>query len=156
MPKKKTTEQESKGLSEREEGFLQDVVAGLDTIIAYRKWWKNGYSDAKCRYEGKSILEREHVQKRLQELILERQLDVLLDEKFVIDLLKRTAIEQFGKNVGVKALELLGKKLAMWTDKQIIDETKDYREQAERIWNEHLRKKEANEIEFPEKDGTDD
>jgi DNA-binding ferritin-like protein (Dps family) len=153
MAKKKLKE-----LTEREENFIQDILSGLDIVDAYKRGWENTYKDSKCRYEAKKILEKELVQARMQALILERQTDVLLDERFVIDMLKKTAIEKFGTAAGVRALELLGKKLAMFTDKQIIDDTKSYREQADAAWEDHLKRQAAKEgadiVEFKEKDGT--
>lgn len=155
-------------LSEREENFVQMLLDGADILEAYRANWKNGYTDIKARHEAKKILDRNHVQARMQNLVVERQADVTLDEKFVIDILKKTALQCFGTTAGTRAAELLGKYLAMWTDRQVIDDKSSHAKQADDSWDRYMRHKNGeviedekeeeveNVYEFSIKDGTDD
>ena len=88
-----------------------------------------------------------------------------LDEKFVIDILKKTAIQSFGTTAGIRATELLGKYLAMFADRQIIDDQSSHAKQADDAWDRYQKKLNGEEIteeeevenvyEFTIKDGTD-
>ena len=57
------------------------------------------------------------VKKRIDELLKERDRQFLVDKKFVIDRLKKIAEDEKGTALEVKALELLGKSMGLWSER---------------------------------------
>jgi hypothetical protein len=153
-----------------EASFVDDIVNGFDLLEAYRRNYTNGYNDAKARHAAKQILKREKIQDRMQQMILDRQDGLSLDEAFVIDNLKRIVKDKPGSTQAVRALELLGKKMGMWIDKQVIEEVSSHRDIATQMI-ERVQARERGEevvplevieeettaeiIEFEIRDGTD-
>jgi len=156
-------------LSDREATFAEDIVNGYWLLDAYRRGWTNSYNDTKAMFMARKLLKKESISKRIQQLILERQGNVNVDEAFVLEHLKKIVLERSGTNQAVRALELLGKYMAMWVDKQVIDDTRGQREIAEQMWErrqamergeevkplEEVKESSVELLDFEIKDGTD-
>jgi len=160
-------------LTEAQEAFVQDILNGMDEVEAFRNNYSTtGLDDRKTRYRAKQLLQNDKVQKRLQALILDRDMEAIVDKKFVIDLLKKTSLEKYGTQIGIKATELLGKHLGLFADKHII-QNEEHIKAAEEVWQNIQREKAGEEvlplsdkaggdkdtfeiIEFEPRDGTND
>jgi len=111
-------------LSEKQEAFVNAVVTeGLDPEAAFRKVYDcSSRSDTRVRSDAKAMLKNDAVAARIEQFVFERKNEKFLDERWVVDMLKRTAISKEGTNVGLKALELLGKHMAMFVDRQTVED----------------------------------
>lgn len=125
-------------INEREEQFMEYILEGMDSLEAYRKCWANGYSDTKARSMVKSILNKEHIQQYMQAQILDRHENIMLDEAFVISNLKKIVFNNPNSGSAVKALELMGKKLGMWIDKQVVETNGSQSDTAEKMFERRM------------------
>jgi hypothetical protein len=116
-------------LSEQQEAFVLGVVEdGLDPVAAFKKAYDCGSrSEARIKSDAKQMLKKPAVSARIEQYVFERKNEKFLDERWVVDMLKRTAIDKEGTTVGLKALELLGKHMAMFVDRQTIEDPNNVR-----------------------------
>jgi len=158
-------------INEKEVQLIDAVLEGKGPTEAYKEIYKNSYTDTKCKYQANLILKKECVVEYMSTALLDREKSVVLDEPFVIELLKDIAIscKKDNPNTAVRAAELLGKTMAMFSDKQVLDTTTGHREMSDKIWKmredieagiepEPIEKVEDKTqiIEFKVKTGTDD
>jgi len=113
-------------INEREDTFVNLILSGMELLEAYREVYHNGYNDSKARHAAKAILKKEHVAEYMQSLILDRSEGLKIDEAFVIDNLKKVVMERAGTTQAVQALKLLGQYMAMWVDKQVIEDNSSH------------------------------
>ena len=125
-------------ISEAEENFMNYILEGMESLEAYRKCWANGYSDTKARSIVKSILAKDHIQQYMQMQILDRHDSIMLDEAFVISNLKKIVFNNPNSGTAVKALELMGKKLGMWIDKQVVETGTSQSDIAEKMFERQM------------------
>ena len=128
----------TRSINEREEQFCLDLIEkGLDMETAYG----NSYSIApswnasRVRSEARKIAKRPEVAAYLEALVLDRQNDHMLDEKFVIDMLKEAALKNRNSPTGIRALELLGKTMGLFKERQIIDDPGGKRATANKLFD---------------------
>lgn len=142
-------------LTEKEEKFVQNYLDGMDLVEAYTNAYDvdSKQHPAKLRYAAKLILDRPHVRSRFEMLIMERNTEFKVDQKFVIDILKRTAIERFGTSQGVRAAELLGKTLNMFVETHVVEDSNKFGDTLEEIWNA---KKEGKVLTFDQSETYDE
>jgi len=162
-------------ISEQEEGFIQQILAGDELLNAYRKFWKdNDYTDAKARYLANQLLKKDRITKRIESILLDRKADTPIDSKFVTDILKDIAVNQKSAHPSsaLSAAIAIGKILGMFDEKIDNNDAEGHRKLSARIWerrqakirgekvepleDEILEEKETEVIEFKLKDGTDD
>jgi phage terminase small subunit len=99
--------------------FIKDFVASAAAIRA-------GYSEQTARKVGYQLLMKPHIAAKIDELQGERIKRTKIDSDEILRRLMRIAdrTEQDGDyNAALRSLELLGKNLAMWTDKNISEVT---------------------------------
>lgn len=136
-------------LSDKEEAFCWNYIMGgmspSDAVI------EAGYTctSRPNKYkEARRILEREIIKKRITELLEQRDREFLLDKKFVVDGLKRIAIEQKGKPGEIRAFELLGRSIGAFDDKQVQEIGAGHAKLADDAWairKKHIAKHEPKE-----------
>lgn len=166
MAQKKTVE-----IKERETRLVENILDGLSNLEAYKKVYINTYTDTKCKYEVNKILKKQCVIDYTEHLIVERESRVSVDEPYVIGIIKHIATHNKDKKpaVALNAAIALGKTMAMFADKQILDTTLGHREMADKVKEmrdaldrgetpEPLEEKDDKSriIEFKIKDGTND
>jgi len=155
-------------LTQSQDDFCEYVAEGLSLPEAYRKAYPRFNGEVKeLNRRAKTVYQMVEVQARLSQLIMERKNSINIDEKFVIEHLKKTVEENPNTNVSVRALELLGKYLAMFADRKIVEDGTGQRDLAQQMFERRqrmLRGEEVtplkedtgeNVIEFEIKDGTD-
>lgn len=99
--------------------FLKDFTASKAALRA-------GYSDQTARKVGYQLLMKPHIAARIEALQGERSKRTKIDSDEILRRLARIAehTEREGDyNAALRSLELLGKNLAMWTDKSISEVT---------------------------------
>jgi phage terminase small subunit len=134
-------------ISDKEEMFIEYILEGMGSLDAYRKCFANGYSDTKARSIVKGILNKEHIQQYMQMQILDRQGSIALDEAYIISNLKKIVVNNPNSNNAVRALELMGKKLGMWIDKQVVETTGSQSETAEQMFERRMAIEAGEEVE---------
>ena len=109
-------------LTEKQKRFVEEYLVDLNaTQAAIRA----GYSPKTAYSMGQRLLKNVEVQKAIQEAIQERQKRTEITQDMVVDELRAVAFAKAGDYTDstlkysnkLKALELLGKHLGMFTDK---------------------------------------
>ena len=100
--------------------FLHEYLRDLNATRAARD---AGF--AHPNVQGSQILAKPHIKKRLAEAILERSERLKLDADWVVSQLEKEATDQSNSSaVRVRALELLGKHLGIFSsDKLVVNAT---------------------------------
>ena len=96
--------------------FLQEYLLDLNATRAARD---AGF--AHPNVQGSQILAKPHIKKRLAEAILERSERLKLDADWVVSQLEKEATDQSNSSaVRVRALELLGKHLGIFSSDKLV------------------------------------
>ena len=115
--------------NDKHERFCQEYLKDLNATQAYTRSFKEGLTNNTARTNGSCLLAKTNVQCRIQELKDERSKRVQITVDDIInDLIsiKNTCIEknEEGQFIdrsmipsGIKTIELLGKHIGMWNDK---------------------------------------
>lgn len=148
MAKKKAEDNRSLKLSEKEESFCVAIVEdGKTPVEAFTENWSIAGKDAtRIRYEAKQVQKRENVARYLEQMLFDRQNRQVMDEAFVVDMLKDAALKNKGTTVGIRALELLGKSMGIFKDRQIIDDPTGHRNSANNLFNLARRQQQGEDI----------
>jgi len=118
-----------KNITEKQRLFCQEYIIDLNGKQAAIR---AGYSKKSAQEQASRLLSYAKVQQELEKLMLERSGrmcvdadDVISGIKSVIDDATKKGDDDSMKNhtAALKGYELLGKHLAMWTDKKIVDST---------------------------------
>ena len=121
-------------LTKNEEMFIHNhVVEGMTPYDAIKASGYKATAPQNVYRESYRILERPLVKKRIDELLKKRDRQFLVDKKFVVERLKKIAIEKQGTALELKALEHLGKYLGIWTEKIDLS-TGDHAKTADEAW----------------------
>lgn len=126
------------GLSNREEMFCREFIVDMNgTRAALRA----GYSEASAKTTASTLLSNPNLLARVQELVRQRQVATRITAQSVLDNLQlvldrclqavpvldregnQTGEWQFDSRGATKALELMGKHLAMFTEKVEVSTT---------------------------------
>jgi hypothetical protein len=156
-------------LTRKQVAFCLDIVDGYSEFEAYkRNYTNNKLTDIQVRFYAKELMEKEAIQAYIGQLVVDRKNNPKVDEQFVIENLKKIVIDKQGTTTAVRALELLGKYLAMFVDRQTVDVNSSQRETAEMLFERRMamaRGEDVPELEdvnnsdkiikFEIKDGTD-
>ena len=123
-------------ITKNETGFCHDLIElGMSVEEAYSNNWSvKGKKPSNIRYMAKKMMKKDTVQKYMDNLMFERKQVSHMDEKFVTDHLKEAALRNKGTTVGVRALELLGKSLGMFKERQIIEDSTGHRASANKLF----------------------
>ena len=108
-------------LTYRQEVFANEFIKDFTATKAARR---AGYSEQTATKVGYQLLMKPHIAARIEELQGDRMKRTKIDSDEILRRLVRIAekTEQEGDwNATLRSLELLGKNLAMWTDKTISD-----------------------------------
>jgi len=139
-------------LTQREERFCWLYVMGdesgksIKPIDIIKQSGYKAKSTQNCYHEYKRILERSIIQRRIDELVKQRDKEFLVDRKFVIEELRKIAEAEKDSAQKVKALELLGKHLGLFEER--ISISKDRHAQiADDVWKKREKQIMANEQE---------
>jgi len=155
-------------LSIKQDNFCNNIAKGLSLEEAYADVTNADADPNEIRRRAKKMYGKPEVQARIKQLILERSDSISVDEAFVIEHLKKIVAESPTSNVGVRALELLGKHLAMFVDRKIVDTNESQRDLAQKMFErraalsrgeevpslETEKKQDPKLIKFKIKDGT--
>lgn len=109
---------DAKRLTAKEEQFCQRYLVHLNITKAAQE---AGYSKNRPDQRGWEVLQKEKVQKRIQNLMDERGERTKIDQDYVIGSLKEVAdkcmgSENWNPKAANKSLELLGKHLKLFTE----------------------------------------
>ncbi len=118
-------------LSARQKAFVQYYIVSLNATQAAVE---AGYSSKYANRQGAQLLARPKIQAAIQKAMKERIARVEVDQDYVIQRLKTEAeLEGEGASHGarIKALELLGKHLGMFTDRVQMELSGDVNLRAE-------------------------
>lgn len=108
-------------LTERQKMFCKEYIVDLNATQASIR---AGYSEKTARQIGSENLSKPYIQDEIASLIKEREERVKLTADKVLEDIERVRTLAEGSeqyNVSLKASELQGKHLAMFTDKQQIN-----------------------------------
>lgn len=113
-------------ISKRVANFIDMIVVkGISQVEAYREnYATTNWTDADVRYEVKKLLKKPEIAEYMQNVLMTRKNMKNIDETFVIDMLKATAIAKKDTQIGVRALELLGKSLGMFKEVSVTENDK--------------------------------
>lgn len=116
-----------KKLTPRQEVFVKEYLVDLNAKNAATK---AGYSKKTANAQGCQLLDNPKVKAQIDKEMGKRAARVEISQDYVLQSIKDTieAARQTGKDHGsvLKGLELLGKHLAMWTDKKEVKSTVEH------------------------------
>jgi hypothetical protein len=101
-------------LTVMQDDFCNGIARGLSLEDAYAEASSTKVERKRVRYLARKMYALPEIQARVRQLIVERTETVNVDESFVIEHLKAVVKESPTSSTGVRALELLGKYLAMF------------------------------------------
>ena len=107
-------------LTPKQEMFCREYLVDL---CATQAAVRAGYSGKTAQWQGPQLLVKSHVQNRISELKADREVVVGITAEYVLRGIRETteeARETGERSVALKGYELLGKHLAMFTDKQQV------------------------------------
>jgi len=116
-------------ITEKQRLFCQEYITDLN---GKRAAIRAGYSEKSAQEQASRLLSYAKVQRELEKLMQERSKRMQIDADDVIQGIKSivdNAIQinddgnMLNPTAALKGYELLGKHLAMWTDKKIVDST---------------------------------
>jgi len=112
-------------LTDKEKAFCEIYVwfSNFDIETAMRM---AGYTYATRRdfvAAGRKLLKNQHIHNHIALLVEERNGALTMDKFYVIEKLKREFIEndKVGESNKLRALELLGKHMDMWSEKKVVN-----------------------------------
>ena len=140
--KRAAEEPSRRRLTDKQEKFVQNVLSGMTQVEAYRDAYPGGRSsDAVVSKNASALLKKPHVQSRYEELLEKVRKEgerrgVMTAAEVLEELSRIAAGENPEAKVSdqLKALELLGKNHALFTDRHELDgvqaviEVQDYDE----------------------------
>lgn len=110
-------------LSEAEEGFCQDVVAGLDLLLCFRRNYPNDKrKDNKARYQARMILKKPKIADRVQYLKSQQDFDGTITPETLKAKAWEWVHEYAGRPAGIAAFRLLCKDAGIGVDKLVIED----------------------------------
>jgi hypothetical protein len=120
-------------LNEKEESFCRHLVYDLMTVVEAAK--QAGYVEQKCNasYVHRYILNRPSVQARIEEMRRHKEYESICDRHFVLEELKKIVTTNSGTPQAVKALELLGKHINLFSENVNIN-VGDQASVADEVW----------------------
>lgn len=120
-------------LNEQEEAFCRGLVYELLTVPEALRYAK--YNDEWCSatFGHTKLLNRPHIQARIEEMRRHKEYDSICDRHFVLDELKKIVTTNSGTPQAVKALELLGKHINLFTENINVN-TGDQASVADEVW----------------------
>lgn len=134
-------------ITEAEEGFCQDYVAGLDLLTCFRRNYPNdNRKDNKARHQSKIILQREHIAIRIKFL---QELGNY-DKQVTADTIKAKLWEwtnsMAGKPGGIAAIRILAKDAGIGLEKINVEDNTGLVELQHNIFERRLARLEGREV----------
>jgi len=110
------------GLTAKQEAFAQGVVKGLTLADAYRQAYDaENMKEASIYNEASRLMDHPQISQRVSGLIKAQEERTLHDharlKRLVLERLHNEAMNADSDSARIRALELLGKSIAMFTDK---------------------------------------
>ncbi len=101
-------------MNDRQKNFVQQYVMDFNaTAAAVRA----GYSKKIGYSQGSRLLKKAEVQQAIQQKVAERKKNIKVTVESIVEGLAEIALHGQSESARVRAYELLGKHLNMWTDK---------------------------------------
>ena len=132
------------GLTAKQEAFAQGVAQGMTLADAYRNAYDaENMKEASIYTEASLLMDRPKIAQRVNGLLQAREERTLHDQarlkRLVLERLHSEALNAESDSARIRALELLGKSIAMFTDRVEQDDTHRSSADIERELVEKLR-----------------
>ncbi|MCY9539220.1 terminase small subunit [Paenibacillus alvei] len=116
-------------LNERHKAFADYYIENQNGTESYKKAYPNCKKDSTARVNASKLLTNPNIQKYIKERLAEKEAERVASQdevlEFLTQVMRGEVKDQLGLETPVKerskAAELLGKRYALWTDKQQID-----------------------------------
>lgn len=116
-------------MNEKQKAFADYYIETTNGTESYKKAYPKCKSDSSARTGASKLLTNPNIQNYIKERLESKEVDRIANQdevlSFLTQVMRGEVKDQLGLETPVKernkAAELLGKRYALWTDKQVID-----------------------------------